>query len=271
MSTMTSTRRAQNEGRRHADSRWFHVLARAGMATRGVLFAIIGGLALALALGAGGKTTDNQGALATVAKAPFGKVVLVVLAIGLLGYALWRLAQTFLDTDDKGEGAGALASRAAKIGSAIAYGSLFVVAVSLITGSGGGGGNSEKSTTAGVLGWPAGQWIVGAVALIIFGVGVWNVYRGISANFMKRLRTNSDAVKTVGRVGHIGRGVVFGLIGVFLMKAAIEYDPKEAVGLDGALARLADRAYGPWLLALVALGLIAFALFCLAEARYREV
>jgi hypothetical protein len=255
---------------------WFRAMARAGMAARGAIFLIIGILAIQVATGTGGTTTDQGGALAAVAGRPFGKGLLVALAIGLAAYALWRVAQGLLDTDDKGDDAPAWAVRASKVGSGIAYGVLFATAVSILAGEGGGGSGSgsERQTTAGVLGWPGGRAWVLIAAAVIAGVAGWNLYRGLSRNFMKRLhppRRACPAVQAVGVAGMTARGVVFGLIAAFLAKAAIEYDPSEAVGLDGALARLAQEAYGPALLFLVAAGLIAFALYCGAEARYREV
>lgn len=254
---------------------WFRTMARTGMAARGAIFLIIGILAIQVATGTGGTTTDQRGALAAVADRPFGKGLLVALAIGLAAYALWRIAQGLLDTDGKGDDAPAWAVRASKVASGIAYGMLFASAVSILVGGGSGSGSgSEKQTTAGVLGWPGGRaWVLLAAAAIA-GVAVWNLYRGLGRGFMKRLhppRRMCPAVQAVGVAGMTARGVVFGLIAAFLAKAAIQYDPGEAVGLDGALARLAREAYGPALLFLVAAGLIAFALYCGAEARYREV
>ena len=270
-----TTRTVAGEAEAEAIRPWFRAMARTGMAARGVIFLIIGLLAIQVATDNGGDTTDQKGALANVAQKPFGEGVLVALAIGLAAYSLWRIAQGLLDTDDKGDDGAGRAVRASKVGSGIAYGILFVVALSILMGSGGGSGaGGVKHTTAGVLGWPGGQvWVLLAAAAIA-GVAVWNLYRGLSRTFMKRLHPPQGmrpAVKALGVVGMSARAVVFGLIAAFLAKAAIEYDPNEAVGLDGALARLAREGYGPVLLFLVAAGLVAFALYCFAEARYREV
>lgn len=258
---------------------WFRALSRAGMAARGAIFLIIGVLAIAVATDSGGTTTDQEGALAVLARQRFGEVLLVVLAIGLACYSLWRIAQGIIDTDDKGDDASGFAVRATKVGSGVSYAILSAAAIGILTGSSNGGASSggsgdTKSTTAGVLGWPGGRYLVFAAAAVILGVAVWNVYRGLSARFMKRLHPPSrirSAVETIGRTGMCARGLIFGLIAVLLAKAAWEYDPAEAVGLDGALARLAGQPYGPVLLGLVASGLVAFALYCFAEARYREV
>jgi hypothetical protein len=109
-----------------------------------------------------------------------------------------------------------------------------------------------------------------AGALVIVGVGLWNLYRGVSRKFADKWRGHSTWGEHVGVVGHIARFVVFGLIGVFAFKAAVDYDPKKAVGLDGALQKLAHASYGSYLLGLTAAGLIAYGLFCLVDARYRD-
>jgi hypothetical protein len=274
-----TTRTVASEAEAQTNRPWFRALSRAGMAARGAIFLIIGILAIAVATGSGGTTTDQEGALAVLARQRFGGALLLLLATGLACYAVWRIAQGIIDTDDKGDDASGFAVRATKIGSGISYAILCVAAIGILTGSSNGGASSggsgdTKSTTAGVLAWPAGRYLVFAAAGVILGVAVWNVYRGLSTKFMKRLHPPSgmrSAVETLGRTGLSARGVIFGLIAVFLAKAAWEYDSSEAVGLDGALARLAAQPYGPVLLGLVAGGLVAFALYCFAEARYREV
>lgn len=274
-----TTRTVAAEAEAQSNRPWFRALSRAGMAARGAIFLIIGLLAIAVATDSGGTTTDQEGALAVLARQRFGEALLLLLAIGLACYALWRIAQGIIDTDHKGDDASGFAVRATKVGSGISYAILCAAAIGILTGSSNGGASSggsgdTKSTTAGVLGWPAGRYLVFAAAAVILGVAVWNVYRGLSKKFMKRLHPPVGmraAVETIGRAGMCARGVIFGLIAVFLGKAAWEYDPSEAIGLDGALARLASQSYGPVLLGVVAAGLIAFALYCFAEARYREI
>ena len=271
-----STRSVADHAETQSQRPWFRALARVGMAARGAIFLIIGFLAVEVATDSGGQTTDQKGALTAVAQQRFGKLLLLVLAVGLAGYALWRLAQAVLDTDDKGEDGKAWAVRASKLGSAVAYGILCATAIGILAGSGSSGSSSggPKGATSGVLGWPGGQvWVILA-ALVVLCVAGWNLYRGLGRKFMKRLHPPARmrrVVEWVGVVGMCARAVVFGLIAFFLAKAALEYDPKQAVGLDGALGRLAGEPYGKALLGLVAAGLVAFALYCFAEARYREV
>ena len=268
-------RRAQSKGDDVAQSRPFEWLARAGIAARGAIYAIIGILAIKLAIGDGGKTTDQQGALHTIAKQPFGKTLLILMAIGLAGYALWRLVRAAIGhgpeaSDDAKERVDGLAS-------GIGYAMLCVTAVSILIGSGGGSGGGAGKTTGGVLGWPAGQFLVAIAGLVIIGVGLEQGYKGITKGFLEKSKTGemSERVKraftAVGVAGHLARMVVFSLIGYFLLRAAIDFDPDKAVNLDGALSAVAHAAYGPVLLGIVAAGLLAFAAYSLADSRYRKV
>lgn len=272
---MTTGMQAQRAAERVAEHPWAEGLFRAGLVAKAVLYAVVGLLALGVALDVGGRTTDTAGALDTLAGQPFGRVLLVLLAVGLAGYAAWRVAQAALDL----EGDGALARLGAAVSGAIHL-ALAVLAVRLVVEGDSGssssesGSRQERQTTAGVLDWPGGRAIVIAVALIVVAVAAYNVWQGVSRGFMERMRVAGDRrrlVERAGVVGFVARGAVLGLAGAFLMKAAIEYDPSEAVGVDGALARLADRALGPALLGLVAAGLVAYGLTCLAWARWREV
>jgi hypothetical protein len=273
MKTETA-RKARVGGDKVAQSSGFEWLARAGFVARGLIYGIIGILAIKVALGAGGKTENQQGALQTIARQPFGKVLLILVAIGLGGYALWRLVHALLghgpeDSDTTFE-------RVAAFASGIVYAGLCAIAVETLLGSGGNSGNSHK-TTAGVFGWPAGTWLVGIAGAVLIGVGIYQGYRGISKDFLKDSKTEEMGpkvrswVKWIGIFGHLARMVVFGLVGVFLIKAAIDYSPNQAVGLDGALAKLANASYGPFLLGLVAAGLIAFGVYSLSDARYRRI
>jgi hypothetical protein len=265
---------AQRAGNKVGQSTAFEALARAGFIARGVIYGTIGILAIKVALGAGGKTTSQTGALKTIAHQPFGKVLLILVAIGLGGYALWRVIHALVGhgpekSDDKFE-------RLAALGSGVTYALICAIAVSILLGSGSSSG-SPKKPTAGVLGWPAGTWIVGLAGVVLCGVALYQLYRGLTQDFLKDSKTEemSPAVRKwvtwIGTFGHLARTVVFGLVGIFLIKAAVEYNPNKAVGLDGALAKLANHSYGEWLLGIVAAGLIAFAIYSLSDARYRRI
>ena len=275
MSVESATaREARAGGEKVARSRGFEWLSRAGFVARGLIYGIIGILAIKLALGAGGKTTNQQGALETIARQPFGKVLLILVAIGLAGYALWRLLRALLghgpeDSDSTFE-------RVAAFASGIVYAGLCAIAVEILLGSGGSSGNANK-TTAGVFGWPAGTWLVGIAGAVLVGVGLYQGYRGLSKGFLKDSKTEQMSpqvrrwIEWIGTFGHLARMVVFCLVGAFLINAAIDYNPNKAVGLDGALAKIADASYGPFLLGIVAAGLIAFGVYSLTDARYRRI
>jgi hypothetical protein len=256
-------------------SRAFELLSRAGFVARALIYAIIGILALKLAFGYGGKLTNQQGALHTVANQPFGKLLLTLVAIGLGGYSLWRLVRAWIGHGREGSDTGF--ERLAALASGIAYGAMCALAIEILLGAGAGSSGSPKKAAAGVFGWPAGAWIVGIAGGVMIGVALYQGYRGITKKFLddSKVAEMSAGVKEwisrLGTIGHLARMVVFGLVGIFLIKAAIDYSPSKAVGLDGALAKIVHRSYGPFLLGVVAVGLIAFALYSLSDARYRKI
>ena len=271
-------RKAEAQGERVARRPEFEWLARAGLVARGAVYGIIGLLAVKLALGDGGKTADQQGALHTIAGQPFGKVLLILMAIGLAGYALWRLVRAAIGHGPE-SGEDDAKDRAGGVVSGLAYGALCVTAIQILAGAGGGGGpaSNPDKTTGGVLDWPGGQVLIGLVGVVIVGVGFEQAYQGIKRKFLEKSKTEQMGERTrqaftgVGVFGHLARAVVFVLIGYFLVRAAIDYNPDEAIGLDGALAKLGDSSYGPVLLGVVAVGLLGFALYSVLDARYRKV
>jgi Domain of Unknown Function (DUF1206) len=264
--------RAAHRGR----AGWIRVLGRVGLVAKGVSYALVGVLALEVALGEGGKATSRQGALASIASHSWGKILLILLAAGFAAYALWRLADTIWpDPDD--EGAKKLAKRIGTLGRAAIYAGLTYTALKIAFGAGAEQSQTTKAhkATAHVLEWPAGTWIVGIAGACIVGAGLYNAYRGVTKKFTDRWRTTAGEIprwgERAGVVGLLARGAVFCLIGAFFIKAALEYDPREAIGLDGALQKLANETYGEWLLGATAVGLLAYAIFCFVEARYRQV
>ena len=279
---ITSSKPAQ-EVREKADtgSGWYEWLARIGLVAKGISYVILGVLAIGVAVGKGGKTTSRSGALAELAEHPLGKVLLIVLAIGFASYALWRVVQAFAeraeDPDAEGQ-AKKWGTRAGYLGRAAVYAGLAYVSVKILVGSHVQESQNKQARqhTAEAFSWPAGRWIVAAAGLVIIGVGLWNLYRGVARKFEDKWRggmgqTAKKYGAWIGVMGHIARALVFVLIGIFITKAAVEYDPKEAIGLDGALQKLAAQSYGSWLLGLTAAGLIAYGVYCLFDAWYRDV
>ena len=269
-----SVRRARSAGERFVSTPVFAILSRAGFVARALIYGIIGLLALELVVGHGGKITNQQGALRTVEQRSFGHVLLALLAIGLGGYAIWRLFRAFLGHGREGADSGT--ERIGALGSGIVYALMCVVAIQILAGPGASGGNTQK-TASDVFDWPAGRWLIGAAGLVLAGVAVYQFIRGVRHKFLDDSKTEQmpRVVRTwftiLGTIGHVARAVVFAMVAVFLLKAAYDYKANEAIGLDGALAKLYNGAYGPWLLGAVAAGLIAFSCFSLVEARYRRI
>ncbi len=249
-------------------------LARAGLVARGLVYGVIGILAFKLAVGAGGRTTSQSGAMQTVAAQPFGVVLLIALAIGLAAYAIWRLIEGIAGSRPDEDGA--LQRRVSAIGSAVAYAALCVTAITIVAGAHASSG-SPKPAAAGVLGWPGGPVIVAIGGLVVVAIGVYQGYKGVTLKFLEDSRTErmgqgtETAFTALGVFGHVARAVTFLLIGYGLVKAALDYSAKSAVGLDGALQKLAHASAGPLLLGIVAVGFIAFALYSIADARYHRV
>ena len=220
--------------------------------------------------------------LVPAARRPAGKALLVLLAVGFAAYAIWRFAEVFAEEaeerDEKGE-AKKSGKRVGYIGRGVIYAGLTASTVEIVAGSGQQQSQNQEahSTTATVLGWPAGRWLVGAIGIAIIGAGLWNLYRGITRKFEDKWRSGemSETERKwggrAGVVGHAARFVVFGLIGVFVTKAAIDFNPQNAIGLDRALQKLAHASYGAYLLGLTAFGLVCYGIYCLVDARYRDI
>ena len=265
------------EAEQVAESKWVEGLARFGMVAQGASFILVGVLAIKLAVGGGGKATDRHGALRAIAQDGFGRFAVIALAVGFGAYALWRVAQVFLGhgVEEHG-GREKWSKRLAALGKAALYAALCAAAVSILLGES-GGGNEEKEATEGILGWPGGRWVVSAIAVAIGAAAVWNFYRAVSGQYkdsLKEWKMNAAEERwttAIAFVGFMARAAVFGIASWFFFKAAVQYDPKEADGLDGVLRELTAGPYGKWLLSIVAAGLFVYGLFCLIQARYREV
>jgi Domain of Unknown Function (DUF1206) len=260
-----------------SQSRWIERSGRFGLATKGVSYLLVAALALKVAAGGGGETEDQQGALQAVADEPLGWALILLVALGFGCHAVWCFVQAVVDREDKGDDAEGLASRLADAGEGILYAGLAIVAFVILAGAGGNSSRKEDKATATVLDLPLGRWLVGLGGLVIVGIAVYNAHRAVTGSFREELREEAmhGAARpwyvAFGVIGHLARAVVFGLIGFFLLRAAWQYDPDEAIGLDEALRKLAGGPYGPVLLGAIATGLAAYGLFCLVQAKYRDV
>lgn len=270
---------ARSDAKEAATSPWFTPLARAGYAAKGVIYLIMGMLALTAALGGSATPTDQKGAFETIVEHPFGQFLLLVVSIGLVGYALWCLCQGILDVDGKGTSAKGIVTRAGYAVVGIMYLTLAFAAFKLATG-GSAGSSSDAATrdfTAQLLAKPLGVALVvlaGLGALAIAGV---LYYRAWKADFESLIRAKElgqkgkDLLVTLGRIGYAALGVVFTEISLFLVVAALRHNANEAQGLGGALRQMEQQPYGRLLVALVALGLVAYGVYSVASARYRRV
>jgi len=271
--------RAEDAAGDLAESDWFKRLARFGMVARGVLYLVVALLAIRIATGDFDARADKQGALQTVVRQPLGKVLVAILAVGFAGYALWRFVEAAIGPKDEDDPRQAVLKRIGYAARGLLYLGLFATAAKLLVGADEGQERENVATdwTARVLGWPGGRLLVAAVGLGVVAGGLYVGWRGARRKFAKRLKgyemdpAERRWILRLGSVGNIARMVVFVIIGVLLVVAAAQADAGEAVGIDGALRRLAARHYGPALLAVVALGLAAYGLYSLAEARYRRL
>lgn len=273
-------RDAQRTAHRAAGSRGITMLARVGYAAKGVVYLIIGFLAAKLAIGQGGSATDQKGALQTIYEQPFGKFLLAVVAIGLLGFAIWSFIQAIYDTEGKGRDAKGIIGRIGYAAVGVGYGLTAFGAFSLVAGTGSGGQGSTASTqdwTARLLKLPFGVALVVIVGLIVLGIALYLYSKAATGKFQNKLNLASVSAQVkkflifLGRLGYAALGVVFTIVGIFMIVAAVQFNPKQAKGLDTALKELLHLPFGPLLLGIVALGLIAYGIYSFVEARYRRV
>ncbi len=271
--------RAQEALEVAAASTWLERLARAGLAARGLLYVVVGLLALQLAGGHRHARADKEGALQSVVRQPFGRVLVLLLAVGFAGYALWRFVEAAVGPAREPDLRKAQLKRVGYVARGCLYAFLSASAVKLFIWSSRSmsSGRAEADWTARVLTWPGGGWLVQAAGLVAIGAGLYVGWRGVSGKFRERLKGTEMGpvarrwVRGFGTVGMVTRMLVSLMIGFFLVAAARQHDPGQAVGIDGTLKRVVDYSYGPALLVAAAFGLACYGLYSFAEARYRRV
>jgi Domain of Unknown Function (DUF1206) len=253
----------------------FRLLGRLGLAARATIYVLIGWIGLLIAAGKPAKEADQRGAMQEVIGHTGGAVLLWLIAFGLVGYALWRFSEAAFgvigeDPDKKGP-------RVQSFARGCVYAFFAVTALNLLLSSGGGSqANDQQQMTAKVLAQSWGRWLVGAVGLVVVAVGLALVVEGIRRRFEKYLATEQipprirPVVRWLGIISTVARGLVFALVGIFLVRSAVDYDPHKARGLDGALRSLAHTSAGPWLLVAASIGLIIFGVYGFAESRWRR-
>jgi hypothetical protein len=257
-------------------SHWFDRYARIGYSAKGVAWAMVGVIGLRLAFGDFDEQADFYGALAAIDDQPLNAVMLVLLALGLIGYAGWRIIQGLVDVEGEGSDARGWVKRIAYIVVGFWYGFFGVYAAGIL-----GGWSTEddeiQDWTATILGWPAGEWIVGATGVVIILTGLFEFYVAFTGKF--EVETGESdlgmferyCVKCTGWYGHAARGVIYSALGFFAVRAAVEFDPDEARGLADTFRELLTQPHGRWIVAFVAAGFIAFGLYCLLLAFHRHI
>jgi hypothetical protein len=276
---MTTTLSTQG---RHLARTWRDPLGRAGLTARGALYVVLGLLAIQFARGEVSSDAVNQtGAFERVAHQPFGKVLLLLMVAGLIALTAWRLIQAFVGDPVEGDEAKDRAEFAVK---ALIYAVLTGTAIKVTidawsagpdqTAAQNAGDQQQQQATSTLFDLPAGRWIVAGVGLVLIGIALYHAWHhAVEASFMERIaapgRTGS-AIEGLGRFGYAARSVVFFMSGVFFVVAAVQYDPSESKGISGSLQELAEHGWGRIVLWATAIGLFAFGIFCLCEAKYRR-
>ena len=264
---------AEQAARAAHGSRTVEVLARLGLASRGLVWLVLGLLALTIARG-GDAQADQTGALTALAGAPFGKALLVVLAVGFAGYAAWLLLSAAVGHRDE-DGNKRLLARGKSLLKGLVYAALCVSTLQFLLR--GAGGESASSRTAEVMSHAGGRTAIGVLGAVLIGLGLYLVAKGVRRKHAECLegyrvppRLRRPAI-TIGAVGYVGRGFTLGLVGTFLVRAAVLFDPQEAKGLDAALQAVVEQPYGRVLLLLAVVGVLAYAVWSFFEAAYREI
>jgi hypothetical protein len=266
---------AAGTARQVAKSEPVKIGARIGLVAYGITHLLIAWLALQVVFSGGGERTDQNGAFQTIAAEPFGRVLLWVLVVGFVAVALWRAGQAIFAAGGTQDTKKQVKKRVERGFQAAVFVALALLAGRVAAGSGSGGGGGQEAA-AGVLGWPGGQFLVGAVGLAILVVAGVKAKHGWEKKFLEEMDTPSDqharqVVERLGQVGSIAKAVALGLIGALVVVAAVQFDPSKANGLDPALKALASEPYGMFLLAVVAVGLAAYGVFCFFDAKYHRV
>jgi hypothetical protein len=261
--------------RHHGALSGIEPLARFGVFVRGVLYVLIGALALRLALGDPGAAPAPEGVIALVGRQAFGRALLVVAAVGLAGYALWGLARAVLDPFERGRKPMGVLQRLGYAVSGLGHAGLLFLTLRYLAGA---GSTHSKGWIAFLLAQPAGAWLLGLVGVSwIIGAGLGQIVAGVRGTFKSELRLEHmhgswrRIMPLLGRAGALARGLLFSIIGIFLVQTALRRNPGDAEGMEDAWLALLHEPYGRWILAVAALGIISFGLYSMLCARWMRV
>lgn len=257
---------------------WIRRFSRVGYMTKGIVYMIIGILALLAAFGPGGETTGTTGAVEQISTMPFGKLLLWIIGIGLIGYIVWNLIKAFKDPQHEGNGGKGMIKRIGYFVSAVIYGNLAFAAIRLaMRKKSASGGESEKEISARLMEQPFGVWLVGLIGVIIMIYGIYEIQSGARLKFLEQLKTHEmndkelHTAKQAGRTGLVARGIVLTMIGFFFLRTAWTHNPDQSKGIGGAFDELASQPYGMFLLAIVAAGFILYGIYQVIRGRYERM
>ena len=272
---MATVQSGSNAIKRLASNPVLELLERLGYAVRGALYAVMGLLALGIALRiGGGQTTDLSGSLVFLIGNPFGKLVLIVIAVGLAAYSLWGFVRAIYDPLHRGSDASGYMARLGFVTSAVSYAAIVILALQILAGSGGASGDSTQKTIASILTHPAGGWLTILIGLVAVGIAIGQFMEAYRATFKKDLKgaemtaSERDIAVGLGRFGMFARGVTFLVIGWFLIQAGIHHDAGQVQGFGGAFLFLLNQPFGRVLMGIIALGFVALGLHSFACARW---
>jgi hypothetical protein len=262
--------------RRAANSDVLVGLTRMGFIGYGLLHLAIAWLAIQIAVGRSGEEGDQSGALQKLAAQPFGKVLLVLIVVGLVAMAIWQLLLAAIGHRDK-HGKARTFERVASGARTVVYAVLAYTAGKVVVGAPTSSAQQQQRATAGIMAHTAGAWLVGLIGLVVFAVGVGLIWYGAKHQFLGKLAlggvrmTTRKTVRWLGTLGYVAKGVAFAIVGALLVDAAVTDDPQKSTGLDAALRTLAHEPFGEFLLIVVGVGIAAFGVYCFFQARYRKV
>jgi hypothetical protein len=274
MSSATSN--VKQTASRAADSKPLEYVARGGFIGYGIVHLIFAWIVLQVAFGGSRQESDQSGALQQLAGNGVGKFLLVLIAIGMVGLAIWQGFEAAIGESGP-QDKSAIAERVVSGVRAILYLTLAWYAVNVLRGAKSSMADNQQNKSAGIMAHSGGRWLIGLVGVIVLGVGIGIFVYGVTKKFLKHLNTQQMALSVrksttrLGMAGYAAKGVAYAIAGVLVVVAAVTYDPDKARGLDAALKTLAGHPWGVWLLALIGVGIGAFGIYCFAQARYRKV
>jgi hypothetical protein len=261
---------------RAANSKPLEYLARGGFVCYGVIHLLLAWVALQVAFGNSKQESDPTGALQKLASQPAGKTLVVIVVIGMVALAIWQAFAAIIGESGE-QDKEAIAERVISGVRAIIYLWLAWIGVKVVRGAASSQAKSSQNTTSNLMDSTGGRWLVGLIGLVVVGVGIGLIWYGLTKRFEKHLNTQQmsptvrKTTRRLGMVGYPAKGVAYGVVGILLLAAAVTYDPGKARGLDGALKTLGRHSWGIWVLVLIALGFVAFGIYCFSQARYRKV